>query len=197
MTATEKSRLRRELQARRLAVPPEQHSIAAQGVARHFSDHPILAFAKTFAGYAAMRGEIDVFPIFPLMLRFKGKQGFLPRMNAETRRLDFCPWAPGEPLALGTHAVREPQSPVGEIPEILLVPCLAFTNDGARLGYGGGWYDRTLEYLRAQPNHPQVFGVAYSWQEMPHLPTESHDAPLDGILTELGVSMFQSPSRQP
>jgi len=74
-------------------------------------------------------------------------------------------------------------------PQLIFAPLLAFTSTGERLGYGGGFYDRTLETLRKSG---EVFacGVAYAGQEVDHLPTDAHDVPLDGILTEDGFKAF-------
>ena len=87
-------------------------------------------------------------------------------------------------MRAGHFKVQEPHAHQEEItPEFVLMPLLAFTADGKRLGYGGGYYDRTLAKLRAEGD---VFacGVAYAGQEVPELPTDEHDQPLDGILTE-------------
>lgn len=75
-------------------------------------------------------------------------------------------------------------------PQVVLVPLLAFTAAGQRLGYGGGYYDRTLSGLRSQGD---VFacGVAYAGQEVADLPTDKHDADLDGILTEKEFRTFR------
>jgi 5-formyltetrahydrofolate cyclo-ligase len=72
----------------------------------------------------------------------------------------------------------------------VLVPLLAFDGEGYRLGYGGGYYDRAIANLRRSPAPPLFIGVAYSMQEIEQVPTNENDLPLDGILTELGVSMF-------
>ena len=74
-------------------------------------------------------------------------------------------------------------------PQLIFVPLLAFTANGERLGYGGGYYDRTLASLR-QKNEVFACGVAYAGQEVESLPTDAHDAKLDGILTEDGFKAF-------
>ncbi len=76
------------------------------------------------------------------------------------------------------------------MPEIILVPLLAFDGEGYRLGYGGGYYDRTMEAMRRFETPPKFIGVAYGMQEIDQVPTGEYDQKLDGILTELGVSMF-------
>ncbi len=74
---------------------------------------------------------------------------------------------------------------------MVLVPLLAFDSAGFRLGYGGGYYDRTIEAMRQFETPPLFIGVAFGMQEVDSLPAEMHDQQLDGILTEVGVSMFR------
>lgn len=186
----QKPAMRQQMLEKRQRLSPYAHSTASDAIARHFADHPILAFAPSFSGYVAMRGELDTFPIFRIMARLS-KTTSLPRMEPRTKLLHFRQWSDGDALELGSFNVREPhaESPAF-IPAIILVPTLAFDARGVRLGYGGGWYDRTMQTLRTHPSPPLFIGVAHSIQELPELPREPHDQLLDGILTELGVSMF-------
>jgi 5-formyltetrahydrofolate cyclo-ligase len=185
----EKRKLRQAMLAKRAQIPHAATNTASNALARQFADHPILAFAPSFAGYRAMRGEMDVTPIFHEMARFQ-KQSALPIMMPD-KSLRFRSWRPGDALARHALGVEEPLESAHEItPAIILVPLLAFDGDGYRLGYGGGYYDRTMAHFRALPNPPLFIGVGYSLQEIEQVPNEPHDAPLDGILTELGVSMF-------
>lgn len=109
---------------------------------------------------------------------------------ARGRPLAFRRWHPGQQFVRGT--LGEPAAPPDapeEKPELLLVPLLAFDRRGYRLGYGGGYFDRTIAVLRAAPDMAGVGGVtavgmAYAAQEVPALPTEHHDQRLDWIVTE-------------
>jgi 5-formyltetrahydrofolate cyclo-ligase len=186
---TEKRKLRESMQARRMAMPHAAMVSAASSVARHFSDHPILAFASSFAGYRAMRGEVDVMEIFKLMARY-GKTTALPCVTPD-KTLVYRRWQLGDALARHPLGMEEPlaDAPLIE-PEIILVPLLAFDGEGYRLGYGGGFYDRAISESRKQKQNQKFIGVAYSLQEVDEVPTDANDQPLDGILTELGVSMF-------
>jgi len=195
-TARAKKRLREQCLTRRKDIPDATMAGASRAIARHFADHPILAFAPSFAGYVAMRGEIDVFPIFEIMARFR-KQTALPRMDTRTKLLQFRGWKLGDGLDVTAMGVREPKPDTPSLmPAIVLTPLIAFDADGFRLGYGGGWYDRTIATLRSTDHPPLFIGVAYASQETDRLPVEPQDQPLDGILTELGVSMFEN-SREP
>lgn len=197
MTATdsrslmsEKRKLRQQMQARRVQIPHTTAATASQAVARHFADHPILAFVDSFAGYASMRGEIDIMPVFEIMAKWK-KTIALPCIRPD-KNLLFREWSIGEPLVKSPIGNEEPLATnPAIIPALVLVPLLAFDGDGYRLGYGGGYYDRTIEAMRNFETPPLFIGVAYSAQEIDRVPSDDHDQPLDGILTELGVSMFR------
>ena len=189
----EKRKLRQEMLARRRSLAHGAMMGADQSVARHFADHPILAFAPSFAGYVAMQAELDVLPIFDIMQRYE-KITALPCVT-EHGTLQFRHWQRGD--ALVRHAQLNTQEPLPTaetlIPAVVLVPLLAFDGDGYRLGYGAGYYDRTIEIMRRFEHPPLFIGVGHSGQEVEQVPTEPHDAPLDGILTELGVSIFRHP----
>lgn len=188
---TDKSALRRSMLARRTALSAQEAGRMAQGAARQFADHPILMDAARVAGYAAMRGELDVFPILA-MLSLRGKILALPKLTAENTPLTFCRWQPGETLIRHPLGMKEPTTEAAPVmPDLILVPLLAFDKTGHRLGYGGGYYDRTLAALRKEASQPLAIGVAYGFQEVAALPAEAHDTKLDGILTDLGVSMFE------
>lgn len=190
--ARDKRRLRQQLLLKRQQMSHAAMVQASESAARHYADHPILAFTTTSAGYIAMRGELDILPIFSWMERYQ-KITALPRMDSTSKQLNFYPWQVREPLHLNAHGVREPSPDTDPItPDVVLVPLIAFDADGFRLGYGGGWYDRTIAHRRSQHDKTLFFGVAYSQQEVDRLPIEDHDQPLDGILTERGVSMFNS-----
>lgn len=92
----------------------------------------------------------------------------------------------------GPMRTMEPNSgaPVLQ-PNILFLPLLAFDDAGRRLGYGGGFYDRTLSALRLT-GAIKAFGVAFSGQQVPRVPTDALDQQLDGVITERGVTFFQT-----
>ena len=134
---------------------------------------------RRLAGYAAMRGEIDP---MPLMERWDGPV-CLPVVEGRDRPLSFRSWAPGEPLVSGAFGALVPERGEAVEPEVLIVPLLAFTAKGDRLGYGGGFYDRTLEGLRAR-GEVHAVGFAWAMQEVETLPLELTDQRLDAVLTE-------------
>jgi 5-formyltetrahydrofolate cyclo-ligase len=99
----------------------------------------------------------------------------------------FRNWNPGDRLAPDAVGISSPLASAGEIsPNLVIVPLIAFDRSGARLGQGGGYYDRTHAVLRAGKTPPPAIGLAFAGQEVEAIPREDHDQKLDGVLTELG-----------
>lgn len=141
---------------------------------------------RVVSGFLPYQSEIDVRPLMA-RLAAAGLVTALPVVAGRDRPLIFRVWRPGDPTEPGAWNIPVPLSSAAEVvPDVLLVPMLAFDSGGYRLGYGGGFYDRTLEALR-QKAKPVAVGVAYAAQEVHHVPHAAHDQPLDWILTEMGA----------
>jgi 5-formyltetrahydrofolate cyclo-ligase len=142
----------------------------------------------TIAGYWPIRGEADPRALMAA-LAARGHTLALPRIGAKDAALSFRRWNEGDALIDNHHAIPEPRADADVVtPDILLVPLLAFDASGHRLGYGGGYYDRTLEALDAR-----AIGIAYAGQEVDALPHEAHDRRLDAVVTEKGMRVFARP----
>jgi 5-formyltetrahydrofolate cyclo-ligase len=138
------------------------------------------------SGFYPYQAEINVLPLLARLVS-EGWQTALPVVMAKGEPLTFRAWAPGEPTGRGIWDIHVPIETAPELkPDVLLVPMLAFDRRGYRLGYGGGFYDRTLAELR-KLKLVVAIGVAYAMQEMEEVPVASYDEPLDWILTERGV----------
>ena len=137
---------------------------------------------KVLAGYMPMRTEID--PL-PAMAAHGGVVG-VPVIPGEAQPLVFHRWHPGARMVAGAFGALVPEASEEVVPEVLIVPLLAFDRAGYRLGYGGGFYDRTLEGLRAR-GPVTAIGFAFAAQEVDRVPTEPTDQKLDLIVTERGV----------
>lgn len=179
---TQKTRARVQAKARRQDfLRSGGAQAAAIDVLAHF---PAARFrGGLIGGIWPLLGEVDVRPLMQA-LSAQGHNLSLPCTPRRGKPLTFREWAPGAPLKAGPYGTREPYAEAAEVfPTLVLVPLLAFTLSGERLGYGGGFYDRTLAALKARHN---VFacGVAFAAQEAAHIPTGEFDLPLDGILTE-------------
>jgi 5-formyltetrahydrofolate cyclo-ligase len=185
LTTSLKADLRRELTARRDALPPDIRSAAAEAIAaRHF---PLpIAPGSVISGFMPMRSEISPLPLMKA-LADAGARLALPVTGPRGAPLTMRAWAWGEPLASGVWGIREPKPEAPQVePDILLVPLLAFDRAGGRLGYGGGYYDITLARLRSCKAVTAI-GLAYASQEIARVPTTPHDATLDLVLTEQEV----------
>lgn len=140
----------------------------------------------SLSGFYPYQAEINVLPLLARLVS-EGWQTALPVVMAKGAPLTFRAWAPGEPTGRGIWDIHIPLETAAELqPDVLLVPMLAFDRRGYRLGYGGGFYDRTLAELR-KLKPVTAIGVAYAEQEMAEVPVSEFDEPLDWILTERGV----------
>jgi len=138
------------------------------------------------SGFLPYQSEIDVRPLMARLAE-AGMVTALPVVAGRNRPLLFRAWRPGDHTEPGAWNIPVPLASAAEVvPDVLLVPMLAFDSGGYRLGYGGGFYDRTLEALR-RTGKPVAVGVAYAAQEVHHVPHAAHDQPLDWILTEMGA----------
>ncbi len=136
------------------------------------------------SGYWPMNDEIDIRPLLQALAE-RGHSIGLPVTGRRGEALVFRAWRPGEPLLPGRFGTSHPTGP--EVtPDMLLMPLLAFDGQGNRLGYGGGFYDRTVARL---PGALRI-GCAYAVQELDSLPTGPYDQKLHVIATERGVRHF-------
>ena len=180
-----KASLRRLAKDRRrdLAVDPAR---AAHQAADNFIRSILGDGAGIVAGYAAYLSELDVWPLLHRLHR-QGQKCCLPILRGPAQPLAFGYWHPKLAMAPNQHGIAEPAAIEEDLaPDIVLTPLLAFDRRGYRLGYGGGYYDRTLQGLRAQGKVLAV-GFGYEGQEIDKVPAEELDAPLDWIVTEQEV----------
>lgn len=112
-----------------------------------------------------------------------GRSAALPVASRPDAPLTFRAWQPQAPMELGRHRIPVPREPIAAHPDLLLIPCLGFDAQRLRLGYGGGYYDRTLATLSPRP---YTVGVAFECGRIALLPREAHDVALDVIVTETG-----------
>lgn len=161
-------------------------SEATPDAARSLADHPAaLPTGAEVALYRAMGSEMDVEPLARTLLR-QGRRLSLPVVVRRDEAMIFRRWTPDDPLEPDMAGCPAPL-PLAEtvVPDLVIVPLLAFDDTGARLGQGGGHYDRTLAQLRRN-TEVLAIGLAYAGQRLDRLPIEAHDQALDGILTESG-----------
>lgn len=187
MTAAAKAALRVAAKAARDALASPG---AAQRVAAHVLDSGLIPAGACVSGYLAIGSELDPAPLLAA-LHDRRHVTLLPVVVARDRPLLFRRWTPGDALVKGPLGTSMPvPGALAESPDVLLVPLLAFDEAGYRLGYGGGYYDRTLRMLRAA-GEVTAIGLAYAGQEMASLPRGGTDEPVDAIATEHGVRMIR------
>ena len=179
-----KTTLRKEAFAKREALARAQPDFASL-IAGFAGDLPLVSDAIV-AGYWPVRGEADPRALM-LALSRRGHPLALPCVEKKDAVLIFRSWYEDHCLIANVFGIEEPEPHRAVlVPSVVLVPLLAFDVCGHRLGYGGGYYDRTLAAL---PDIT-VIGIAYAGQEVPELPRQDHDHPLDMILTESGPRWF-------
>lgn len=183
----QKSQLREEAFARRSKVQQADRPDAAQAAARHFLDAVPLEPGQVVALYWPIRDEIDCKPLLTRLVD-SGQPVCLPVVLGDEEPLELRLWEDGQPLypsGFGTLAPAETAPIVA--PDIVVIPLLAFDRLGTRLGYGKGYYDRTLANMQTKP---LLVGYAFAAQELDFIPREAHDMPLDMLITEAGVTKF-------
>lgn len=155
----------------------EQRQIA-EHLSSYFSSHP----TRCVGLYWPIKGEIDIRGTMrELQIRGKIDRIALPRLNG--KQMQFFDWLPSTELKTNALGLTEPVSGKEEVPDVLLVPCVALSVSGYRLGYGGGYFDRYLE------EHPQVIGIGVLAEVFlsKSLPTEGYDRQLHAWVTESGL----------
>ncbi|MDP2306893.1 MAG: 5-formyltetrahydrofolate cyclo-ligase [Pseudomonadota bacterium] len=183
-----KAALRAQLRARRAAHgtpvdggPNHTQDGGAAALAAHLDTHAAWRSARSVAGFMAVRGELAVTHALSAA-RARGATVALPR--AFGGRLTFHRWA-GEALQAGAYGILEPDPTLPLLDpasfDVLLVPGVAFTSAGARLGQGGGYYDRVLAGPRGL-----AIGVAWAFQVVDAVPIDPWDQPVDALVTEDG-----------
>ncbi len=181
----DKSAQRESAKARRAEAALKLGEDGPKGFLETFATHWGDVFGEdgVIAGYWPIKGEMDVRPALVLLDRLDCTTA-LPVVSEQDRPLSFRAWAPGEMLEEGAHGTAHPLGTAPLIrPDVVIVPLLAFDRSGYRLGWGGGYYDRTLEVLRKTGNLVAV-GAAYGAQECEGVPFDEWDQPLDWVLTE-------------
>ena len=182
-----KAGLRQQAHAARAALSPGSRAEAAASVAQYFFDSIALVPGQVVAAYWRIRDELDCQPIL-VRLMDSNQTVVLPVVMGPDQPLQMRVWEQGASLyeaGFGTLAPSE-LAPRAE-PDMVLMPLLGFDSQGTRLGYGGGYYDRTLAQMKKSP---KLIGLAFAAQELDAIPRDSHDVPLDVVITEAGLRHF-------
>lgn len=180
-----KPSLRKEAAERRASLKPNAAELSRRIAQQFLAAVPISRHAVVSA-YCAIGEEADPAPAI-VELRRQGHRILLPRVAGRNRPLDFHLVEADAKLVTGGFGLSEPSAEWPKLaPDVLIVPLLAFDSDGYRVGYGAGYYDRTLRELRRQKPIIAV-GYAFGVQEFAAVPHVEHDERLDWIVTENGA----------
>ncbi|MEL6217718.1 MAG: 5-formyltetrahydrofolate cyclo-ligase [Pseudomonadota bacterium] len=179
-----KSELRRLAFSRRRAAKAADAG-AAEAAASRFEAAGFANGAMIVAGYRPIRTELDPTPLME-RLSARGLRLAVPVIEGAGLPLMFREWSPGARMTTGAFGAEVPAEGAWVEPDLLIVPLVAFDRALWRLGYGGGFYDRTLEGLRAQ-RPTQAIGYAFAAQAFDEVPREPTDQRLDAVVTEAEV----------
>ena len=174
----DKKELRRSIRERKRAMTEQEISSRSAALTEKFCATEQYAQAKTLYGYLPYNQEVRTVPILEQALR-DGKKVAVPRVCGD--RMDFIYMTDLSLVEKSDMGIPEPvaDGPIGDDPTALvLMPGLAFTENGDRMGYGGGFYDK---FLASEPEHPTV-ALCYEFQMVKELPTEEYDIPVDLVL---------------
>ncbi|MGF6596558.1 5-formyltetrahydrofolate cyclo-ligase [Paraburkholderia sp. GAS448] len=178
-----KKELRKTLLEARLDAAREP--AANDALKRHVLDTLVRYQPACVGFYWPLAGEFDARDAIAAWLASDPqRQAGLPVIHAVGEPLAFHAWAPEMTMRTGHHRIPEPDSGHAVIPDLLLIPCVGFDEDGYRLGYGGGYYDRTLARWPGK-TRPVTVGIAYEACRTDALHREAHDIPLDAIVTDV------------
>jgi 5,10-methenyltetrahydrofolate synthetase len=180
---------RRRLIAARLAMPPAERRRLARRIGAALDEWLADVAGLVIAAYWPIRGEPDLRPWLE-SVRARGAHCALPVVVAANAPLEFRSWRPGARLARGVWNIPVPADGLPVAPQLLIVPVVGFDAGGYRLGYGGGFYDRTLA---AATPRPFAVGVGASMAALSSIDPQPHDVPMDAIVTEHGTTAFRRP----
>ena len=171
---------RQELIARRLALSPAERAAASERITGRLNGLLADAPGRLIGFYWPFKGEYDPRPLVRGLHQTDVALA-LPVVIAKKQPLVFRPWRPGVPMAHGIWDIPIPAGGEPVQPDTLLVPLVGFDGEGYRLGYGGGFYDRTIAAL---PARPRTIGVGFACARLPSVRSRPHDIPMNRVVTD-------------
>jgi 5,10-methenyltetrahydrofolate synthetase len=178
--------LRRTGIAAREALPPAEHALRSARI-----ETGLMAMlgsrSPAIIGFCwPIRAEFDARPLIERLLQ-SGWRACLPVLVGVAEPMSFRAWTPGAQMAVDRYGIHYPAAGEALVPDILLMPVNAFDDRGFRIGYGGGYFDRTLAALTPRP---LAIGVGFDLARVASIYPEAHDVSLDAVITESGVEFF-------
>ncbi|MFA7280198.1 MAG: 5-formyltetrahydrofolate cyclo-ligase [Sterolibacterium sp.] len=187
----ERTALRQEKIAAREALSPVQHRCLSAAVAANLTSLLQQCQPRILGFCWPIRAEFDCRPLIETWLA-KGVPSCLPKVITPGAALEFRAWRPDSEMLPDRYGIPYPATGEVLFPDVLLLPVNAFDALGYRLGYGAGYFDRTLAQLAAQKRPPLVIGVGFELARVASIYPAAHDIPLDAVVTEGGVDVFST-----
>jgi len=185
-STADRATLRRQCIAARVALPAAEHAALSTLLEAHLLTW-LENIEPTLLGFCwPIRAEFDARPLI-LRLLARGWRAALPMIVAVDAPMIFRGWTPDSDLAIGRHGIHYPARGEAVRPDLLLLPVNAFDARGFRIGYGGGYFDRTLA---AMAPRPLAVGVGFELARLADIGPRPHDIPLDAVATEAGIAFF-------
>ena len=192
-----RNHLRRRLRAQRQALTPSEQAHAAHALVAHLTATRLFRVSRRVALYLPNDGEIEPKAIMERLWQTH-KTCYLPILSRLRHdRLWFAPFTPDTPLAYNRFGIPEPRVPArtwrrAQDLDLILMPLVAFDANGNRLGMGGGFYDKSLAFLRHRGrwHKPHLLGLAHDFQRVNQLAACAWDVPLQGVATDRAVYLF-------
>lgn len=187
--------IRQSLLLRRRRITRLDMQAAGIKIAHHCKQLPFVKDSQRIAIYLAHQGEVATQPLIDWLWQV-GKACYLPVVSAKGKVLRFAAYTPNTLLKVNRFHILEPESEPEQLLEgrglnLVFLPLVGFDAQGNRLGMGGGFYDATFAHIRQSGDPcPLKVGLAYSWQQVAHIPSEPWDVPLDAVITEQGYRAF-------
>jgi 5,10-methenyltetrahydrofolate synthetase len=175
--------LRRDKLAARMALDEQARALLSAGIEKHLAAL-LTALPPQILGFCApVRGEFDARPLASRLIEL-GWQASMPIVEVAQRPMSFRSWTPISAMDIDRHGIPIPACGKAMVPDVVLLPLVAFDRLGFRLGYGGGYFDRTLATLVPRPSS---IGIGFELARTADIRPQAHDIPLDVIVTEAGI----------
>ena len=177
---------RREKIAARQALSAEEHALASARIEIELASLLSPLSPRTIAFCWPVRREFDCRPVVERLI-VSGWRACQPVVVARDAPMQFRAWQPNAEMTTDPYGIPVPAAAVGARPDVILLPLVAFDEQGFRLGYGGGYFDRTLAELAAKP---LAIGVGFELCRIDSVGPGPHDIRMDAIVTEAGIRRY-------
>jgi 5-formyltetrahydrofolate cyclo-ligase len=190
-----KQALRDQAFAGRFAIPPAEQEQAARAMCDLFLKSVYIPKGASISAYMPIKAELNPLPLIDVLIA-RGYTVLMPRVVPDHPVLEFRTWTRATPMTRSLYGIEEPDPAHSTvmIPDIFLMPLLAFDRQGHRLGYGAGYYDQTFAQMKGKIPFTNI-GIGYEQQLHAAVPFEGHDYPLDMCVTEKNIYTFEGKKR--